>query len=173
MFWRVYQYCGGTLPYTSTNVWKWVETCFKCYQSVLFHLFFGLQRAKIKFHPAIVWSFLCNAGRRIRFWFSIQPLMFLFCVTQSHTVCLHLLVLYCNNNPSTCHPQLLFFIVVFGVVDLFIYLWILSVGWPNLMFELMLHVYWISSFCFYACCSKILEIQKRNCHYIAISLGPI
>lgn len=88
----------------------------------------------------IVWSFIGFISC-----FPISPLMFMFFCYQSHTVCLHLLVLFCNNNPSyLCSSSVLFFnyfLMLLFVVHLFLCLVFStkkrkrSVGWPNFMFD--------------------------------------
>lgn len=88
---------------------------------------------------------------------------------QCHTVCLHLLVMYCNNSPSTCvYLQLLFIIIIF-LVCCFSHLFLHLVFWendvlagPTLWFiDVACFNYCVSFVCFFACCSKSLEIQKK------------
>ena len=60
--------------------------------------------------------------------FCISPLL----CYQSHTVCLHLLVLYCNNSPSFCaHPHLFFFFFFFFSGVPFVHLFLCHVICEN------------------------------------------
>lgn len=117
----------------------------------------------------IVWSFIGFISC-----FPISPLMFMFFCYQSHTVCLHLLVLFCNNNPSyLCSSSvLLFFIIFWCCCLLFIYFFVLYFLQKKKKICWLAQLYvWccmpnccISFVCFCACCYKILEIQNRNGH---------
>lgn len=105
---------------------------------------------------------------------SVYGVSFLFTVFMfyyhSHTVCLHLLVLYCNNCPSACaHPPCFeldfFFLVIVSHLFLCSHLLKSSVGWSNFTLGWIWFNYCIYFVCFCACCSKILQIQtKLDCH---------